>query len=156
MPTIQMGAKPKESLPSIQIGKKQPNAKLPAVIQSDKLPPPKVADKAAYGFAAGIEVKKDKDGKTHVTFNPEKALIGIAGTAAYQKIPKGLRGEVNDTLAILKTLKPSDFVRNGKLNMDIFGVVEDFFDKVKKGTVTKDDIRDAQEAHFMVKGHKEE
>lgn len=156
MPTIQMGAKPKEGLPSIQIGKKQSNAKLPAVIQSDKLPPPKVADKVAYGFAAGIEVKKDKDGKTHVTFNPEKALIGIAGTAAYQKIPKGLRGEVNDTLAILKTLKPSDFVRNGKLNMDIFGVVEDFFDKVKKGTVTKDDIRDAQEAHFMVKGRKEE
>jgi hypothetical protein len=81
--------------------------------------------------------------------------VGILGTTAYSKLPVKIKQDVLDTVNILKNLKSNDFMKNGRLNIDILDVVENFFEKAKKGTINADDIRAAKEAHFMLKGRKE-
>jgi hypothetical protein len=116
---------------------------------------PQVRPNQSFGAVAGFEFKKDENGKTKFTFNPEKATVGILGTTAYSKLPVKIKQDVLDTVNILKNLKSNDFMKNGRLNIDILDVVENFFEKAKKGTINADDIRAAKEAHFMLKGRKE-
>lgn len=71
-------------------------------------------------------------------------------------IPQALKQDANDTYQIIKNLTSKDFTgKNGKINMDAFGDIENFIEKFKKGTVTKQDITKAQEAHYLVKGNKD-
>lgn len=112
--------------------------------------------KDVSGGVAGIELKKDENGKTKVTFNPEKALIGIAGMTAYKKIPSKLREDALNTMSLFKKFKSSDFINEkGKLNFEAFSTVENLFEKASKGTITKEDIKAAEEVHFMLKGNKD-
>lgn len=110
---------------------------------------------SAFGGIAGIEIKKDENGRTVVRFNPEKAIAGVLGVASFKKISPKIKKEATDVMYLFKGFKASDFVNKGKLNLEAFNTVEELFEKSAKGTVTKADIKAAEEVHYLLKGNKE-
>lgn len=60
-----------------------------------------------------------------------------------------LAEEAVDTFIILKNI---DIAKGGRFNMDVIEIIDDYFTKFNKGIVSKDDIRTAQEVHYLMKG----
>jgi len=78
-----------------------PPSIIPTIVSNIEKTIPKVEKKSsrvinrggqeAAGGVAGIEIKKDENGKQTITFNKEKAIAGIIGMAAYKKLPKKVK-----------------------------------------------------------------
>ena len=52
----------------------------------------------AFGGVAGIEIKKDDNGQLQVSFDPEKAIAGVIGMTAYNKLGPVIKKEVQEKL----------------------------------------------------------
>lgn len=71
---------------------------------------------------------------------------------ALKKIPASIRGDAMDTYDMLLGIKPDEFNSGGRLNMEALQAVDDYSQKMMAGTVTPEDIKAAQEIHYMLKG----
>lgn len=84
----------------------------------------------AFGGVAGIEIKKDENGKLDVTFDPEKAAIGVAGMTAavnvrgkiFKAIDKATKQEMVEVINYLNLKE--EF--NQKIENNIIKLVEKF------------------------------
>lgn len=54
----------------------------------------KIVPNQAFGGIAGIEIKKDENGNLKVSFNPEKAAIGIIGMTSYNKLSNSIKKDL--------------------------------------------------------------
>lgn len=82
--------------------------------------------------------------------NPFAKDVSVTGLSksAISKIPKDIRADALDTYRNIQNLP------NPNGNMMIESAKNDFLKSVQDGTVTRENIRDANEIHFMFKGRK--
>jgi hypothetical protein len=88
-----------------------------SVPQNTKKSTPNI-NKEVSGGVAGLEIKKDENGKTTIKFNPEKAMIGIVGMTAYKRIPEAIKKEAKIKL----TTELEDLVAKELSNLDTLPV----------------------------------
>lgn len=77
-----------------------------------------------FGGIAGIEVKKDENGELVVDFDPEKAIAGVIGMTAYNKLAPAIKNQSKIRL----TEELASLVRKEIRNVDLNAVM------VRRGT----------------------
>lgn len=83
--------------------------------------------------------------------------LGLSVEDITKKIPSELRAEAKDTYSIVKKLTSADFTNKAKvgtkINIGAYGDIDSFMTKFEEdpASITKEDIRNAQEAHRIVK-----
>jgi len=60
--------------------------------------------------------------------------------------------ETDSAYKLMRDLKSDDFTHNGKVNLDAMEGADDFMNKYKSKKLTQDDVRKAQELHYLLKG----